>query len=570
MNPIFPAVGRLLLIGVSALGLATVVNQANYDAHWRAIARSQTIDVNVLTHTLPTKLSAAMIAGRYAEIQRTLDSNQGSIGLLVTDCRIAEWECPSQQIIYRNAATSTTVNGEWLRSLRVDELRYYPFGLLRDPLPVETEVSYSGLDDSGLGDSAADPKWQWTGQRNPGTVVGRVYFIRSSPPGFWSDYQRWLRMPFNVSGLARSYALTTGAALLGGLGVWALLEYALWRRYAHARLEDHHQRESSRQVHRLAQHLQGQQQHDAQRLNDQGTLLTTLQRYQQDEGDRLQRLQLQWATHQGEENTEDAIAFLEQEIAHSQHQQQSIREAIRPLLQTKMQLSQTQAQRAAQLSVVNTWHEQSPLDSPDLEPVYRSLLQDTQRQSLSGFERQVLTTLEASPLVQSGAWKILTLVDLSRDRYSLWATLMIVSSSHAIVIEPKDGIGEVYADGPVRQSTWHYRRGANRFVGTVDSSVYRNPFTQIVHLTRALSAQLTRPLWQRKSAIAVHGVIVFPEMSDIVCIGNQLSDRHWVTTCDRLIRLLEKLTDDPLASGTPDEVARAVLKTIARHNPRTS
>ncbi|HEY9644944.1 MAG TPA: hypothetical protein V6C88_01170, partial [Chroococcidiopsis sp.] len=138
------------------------------------------------------------------------------------------------------------------------------------------------------------------------------------------------------------------------------------------------------------------------------------------------------------------------------------------------------------------------------------------------------------------------------------------------VIEPKDCLGEVYADGPVRQSTWHYRRGANRFVGTVDSTVYRNPFTQITDLTRALSAQLQRPIWQRKPAIAVQGVIVFPEMSDIVCIGNQLSDRHWVTTRDRLIRLLEKLTDDPLASGTPEDVANAVLKTIARHAPRTS
>ncbi|HEY9647286.1 MAG TPA: hypothetical protein V6C88_12990, partial [Chroococcidiopsis sp.] len=474
MNSIFPAVGRLLLIGVSALGLATVVNRANYEAHWRAIARSQTIEINALAHTLPTKLSAAMIDGRYAEIQHTLDSNQGSIGLLVTDCRIAEWECPSQQIIYRNAATSNTVNNEWLRSLRADELRYYPFGLLRDPLPVETEVNYSGL-----GDSTAEPKWQWTGQRNPGTVVGRVYFIRSSPPGFWSDYQRWLGMPFGVSGLDRSYALTMGAALLGGLGVWALLEYALWWRYAHARLGDHHQREAARQVHRLAQHLQGQQQHDAQRFNDQAMLLTTLQRYQQDESDRLQRLQLHWATQQEGEQAKEAIAFLEQEIVYSQQQQQSIREAIRPLLQTKMQLSQSQAQRAAQLSVVNSWHEQSPLDSPDLEPVYSSLLQDSQRQSLSAFEQQVLTTLEASPLAKSGAWKIFTLVDLSRDRYRLGATLLVITGSSAIVIEPKDCLGEVYADGPVRQSTWHYRRGANRFVGTVDSTVYRNPFTQI-------------------------------------------------------------------------------------------
>ena len=60
----------------------TVQNHNNY---WnRTIFAVQTVDFKILAHTLPTKLSILLMQKDTEELQRTLQSNTGRFGIVVT------------------------------------------------------------------------------------------------------------------------------------------------------------------------------------------------------------------------------------------------------------------------------------------------------------------------------------------------------------------------------------------------------------------------------------------------------------------------------------------------------
>ncbi|MEG4229452.1 hypothetical protein QUA35_29780 [Microcoleus sp. N9_B2] len=89
INPstLIKSLGRFTLIATFSLGLATVKNWENYKNYWHGtIFAVQTVDFNMLSHTLPVKLSYTLLQGNIEELQRTLDSNYGLFGLIVTDC----------------------------------------------------------------------------------------------------------------------------------------------------------------------------------------------------------------------------------------------------------------------------------------------------------------------------------------------------------------------------------------------------------------------------------------------------------------------------------------------------
>ncbi|WP_237766242.1 hypothetical protein [Arthrospira platensis] len=57
--------GRLSIISVISLVMATINNYGNHKNYWeRTIFATQTVDFNILSHTLPTKLSLALLDGR--------------------------------------------------------------------------------------------------------------------------------------------------------------------------------------------------------------------------------------------------------------------------------------------------------------------------------------------------------------------------------------------------------------------------------------------------------------------------------------------------------------------------
>ena len=186
---------RTLLVVELGFISASVVNIINYRNYWhQTIFRVQTVDFNMLSHMLPTKLSAALIKNDTKELQRTLDSNYGYFGLIVTNCKISEQICSSQKIIYASQSRNN-----YLETIQTANLAQQPFDLLRDPPPLLTEASYQHA-------RAVDR--DATGQVNPGNIIGRVYYLRGTPPNFLADYLSWIKNPLGGGGAQRAYTLT--------------------------------------------------------------------------------------------------------------------------------------------------------------------------------------------------------------------------------------------------------------------------------------------------------------------------------------------------------------------------
>lgn len=195
--------GRLTIIGSIVFGVTTVSNFLNYQKYWNGtIFATQTVDFNILSHMLPTKLSTTLLQGDTKEIQRTLNSNYGLFGMVVTDCQTAKIDCPNQRILY-----SSKSSRQWKQQLQANNLANHPYDLLRDPPPTYAEGHFNNI---------YSRERQFTGKTNSGTIIGRVYYVRGVPPTFIKDYTRWMQNPLVFAGANAIYTLTLVLYMLGG------------------------------------------------------------------------------------------------------------------------------------------------------------------------------------------------------------------------------------------------------------------------------------------------------------------------------------------------------------------
>lgn len=169
---------------------------SNHYNYWnRTIFAVQTIDFKILANTLPTKLSALIIQKNAEEIQKTLQSNTGRFGIVVTDCKNADKDCSSQTVLYK-----TQSNSSWSRNFSIEVLKDAPFDILRDPPPLKTQIDFPELLSKG---------YQPTGQTNIGKIIGRVYYIRGIPPSYWVSWQTWFKDPSIGVGSIYTPSITT-------------------------------------------------------------------------------------------------------------------------------------------------------------------------------------------------------------------------------------------------------------------------------------------------------------------------------------------------------------------------
>jgi mRNA-degrading endonuclease RelE of RelBE toxin-antitoxin system len=205
---------RFGIISSAAFCTALFSSWIDYKVFWEgAIARHQTVNFNILSHTLPTKLSYALLQGDRQEIQRTLDSNYGVFGLVVTNCKIAEKECPDQYILL-----SSKSEQNWKATLKLADLPNYPYDVLQNPPPLMAQWKYNS---SGAREPNA------TGNINSGEIIGRVYYIPSIQPNFLEDYWHGIKNPLHNSDARKNYSLKLGIFLVGGFLLWVSLEYFL-------------------------------------------------------------------------------------------------------------------------------------------------------------------------------------------------------------------------------------------------------------------------------------------------------------------------------------------------------
>jgi len=254
--------GRWTLAIATSLGLATVANYANHKGYWEGtIHRVQTVDFNILSHMLPTKLSYALLEGNSEELQRTLDSNYGLFGLVVTDCQTDSAECSGQNILYASESYldwRTELDNQGVDFLSNTEA---PYRLLYNPPPLLTTDGY---------EDSRDETWDPTGLENEGEIIGRVYYVRGIPPNFWSYYRRWITgIPsgslLRDSGAYKYFSLTIALFLLGGVAGVGVLEAVM----AQKRLKEE-------KLNRTAEELKAVHQERNKLLGEKNTLLADL------------------------------------------------------------------------------------------------------------------------------------------------------------------------------------------------------------------------------------------------------------------------------------------------------
>jgi len=353
INPttLIKSLGRFTLIATFSLGLATVKNWENYKNYWYGtIFAVQTVDFNMLSHTLPVKLSYTLLQGNIEELQRTLDSNYGFFGLIVTDCKMAAKDCLSEQILYQSKSSQ-----KWTKEISLATLSSHPYDLLQSPPPLQVERQYA---------KPRDSKPIPTGRVNSGQIIGRVYYVRGVPPTFIEDYNKWIKEPFKITGSRTLYTSTVALFFVSGLSAWIIIEVVLSAKRNEQRLAQQQQEQLRREAEyeqRLAQqqreqlqreaeyeqHLAQQQREQLQREIQQIKLeleaknQQTIKLIKQRERGLAELESYRQEQEQNKRELENQIASYESELAFKEQQQQETVQTLEDLQLLRQKLQET-------------------------------------------------------------------------------------------------------------------------------------------------------------------------------------------------------------------------------------
>jgi hypothetical protein len=178
-----------------ALALWLFLCQTHYEAYWNGTIRKvQTTDFNLLHHTMPTTLSALILAGRDDLIQQTLDSNFGLFGLVLTDPG-------GQNILYKT--NKSYHHNSWKDKLNIQGLakETEPFDLITDPPQLAALFEY---------ESPRAMKAKIANTPIQAKVLGRLYYLRDTPPTFNTDVANFLFSDMTeLAGAKRGYFYIT-------------------------------------------------------------------------------------------------------------------------------------------------------------------------------------------------------------------------------------------------------------------------------------------------------------------------------------------------------------------------
>lgn len=317
INPttLIKSLGRFTLIATFSFGLGTWKNWGNYNNYWHGtIFAVQTVDFNMLSHTLPGKLSYTLLQGNIGELQRTLDSNYGLFGLIVTDCKMATKDCLSEQILYQSKSSQ-----KWTKEISLATLSNHPYDLLQSPPPLQAERQYA---------KPRDSKPIPTGRVNSGEIIGRVYYVRGVPPTFIEDYNKWIKEPFKVTGSRTLYTLTFALFLVGGLSAWIIIEVVLSAKRNEQNLAQQQREQLQREIQQIKLQLEEKNQQTIELIDQRERGLAELESYRQEQ-------------EQNKRELEDQIASYESELAFKEEQQQETAQTLEDLQLLRQELQET-------------------------------------------------------------------------------------------------------------------------------------------------------------------------------------------------------------------------------------
>jgi len=324
INPttLIKSLGRFTLLATFSFGLGTLRNWEHYNNYWHGtIFRVQTVDFNMLSHTLPVKLSYTLLQGNIGELQRTLDSNYGLFGLIVTDCKMATKDCLSEQIIYQSKSSH-----KWTKEISLATLSNHPYDLLQNPPPLQTERQYAKPDDS---------KPIPTGKVNSGEIIGRVYYVRGVPPTFIEDYNNWIKNPFKRTGSRTLYTSTFALFFVSSLSAWIIIELVLSAKRNEQHLAQQQREQLQREIQQIKLQLEEKNQQTIELIDQRERGLAELESYRQGQ-------------EQNKRELENQIASYESELALREQQQQETAQTLEDDLQLLWQEWQETSQRESE------------------------------------------------------------------------------------------------------------------------------------------------------------------------------------------------------------------------------
>lgn len=196
---------RILIPAVLVCGVLIWFSlcRAYYESYWTGtVHRVQTVDFNLLHHTLPSTLSQLIVSGRDDQIQKVLDSTYGLFGLVITDPT-------GNSILYQTDKVYRRKS--WQKRLSPENLKNEtePFDVLTDPPPVS--AAYQHISPRSEGATKVEKA---EGDAQPGRVLGRIYYMRSFPPTLMDDLNNFLTTGFwELSGSKRGYLFITLASI---------------------------------------------------------------------------------------------------------------------------------------------------------------------------------------------------------------------------------------------------------------------------------------------------------------------------------------------------------------------
>ena len=324
INPttLIKSLGRFTLLATFAFGLGTLRKWEHYNNYWHGtIFRVQTVDFNMLSHTLPVKLSYTLLQGNIGELQRTLDSNYGLFGLIVTDCQISTKDCLSEQILDQSKSSQ-----KWTKEISLATLSNHPYDLLQNPPPLQTERQYAKPDDS---------KPIPTGKVNSGEIIGRVYYVRGVPQTFIEDYNNWIKNPFKRTGSRTLYTSTFALFFVSGLSAWIIIEVVLSAKRNEQHLAQQQGEQLQREIQLIKLQLEEKNQQTIKLIDQRERGLAELESYRQEQ-------------EQNKGELENEIASYESELALKEQQQQETAQTLEDDLQLLWQEWQETSQRESE------------------------------------------------------------------------------------------------------------------------------------------------------------------------------------------------------------------------------
>lgn len=614
--------GRLSLTGIVAFTIGGLTTFDRYNNYWdKTIFRVQTVDFNILSYTLPTKLSYAITQNKPEEVQRTLDSNYTLFGLIVTDS--------SGQRIIAFSGKDSNRPPSWKAALNPQELKNHPYDLLLDPPPVYPQWTYS---------SSHAIERTATNLTNRGRVIGRVYYVRGVRPSFQDDFLTWLSNPISESSRIQTYTMTLLACVTGSLAFWILWEYILYKKrvaIAEAKAREQTLKDNNKVLEvQLAERineltlLQNEREQDQRTLTrDTNNLHIGNKRLKQEifqlkeslnslskntysiplqaelEKTRLEAEQnLNKQTQYKQEleklnqdlqlvqkKQQEATELKESELAQLQQQIQDI-ENSRSL--AKSELEQLRNSEKYSQIIVTTLEKQLAAQrllkeqlNNQLEISERSLLESQQReQQLEQRAQQAQAELEdlakeighyredtgrhplndfeisiLKSLKQHFSDKeVFTQFDVGTGQQgSKFTDFIIVMNNCCIVIEAKSYTGIIESLGFARNTGWTCRNGTR--TKNINACWGRNPYEQVKTYCDCLYGRI-HSQWTN---LPVYAVVVFPANSDIDNnIESNIGGYYRVTTLNHLITIIEKLENQARFQNKTRLTYRQILQRL--------